>query len=358
MSLEPCQNPSCKSYGRPHPNCRCHGMAEGGEVRRFCETTNQHKSDCQYFAEGGDVQKIDDIEGFLGSDLADDNHEENASAYMANHGTAGILKNNFDNLAHYDSSVKRGHKKVDDHVGSIFGDHKIEDEDHSKRKDYISKWVEKGGVDDDIQNDLYKQQEAHGHEDGPDHIKESIVADEHPVQNMIMQNAKGRISQYLNGLRPQENMPRLPFDTKGDQTEQKKTYDQALHIASHPLSVMKSIKNGTISRDEIQHLQAMYPDVTDMLQKKLTKQIMEYQLDGKRPNYKIRQGLSLFLGTALSSELTPQNIQAAQSTFQQQAQAPQGDGGSKPKKSTTQLSKSSQSFLTSNQSLTRRQQKQ
>lgn len=35
MSYAPCQNPRCRSYGKPHPNCRCdegEQLAEGGEV--------------------------------------------------------------------------------------------------------------------------------------------------------------------------------------------------------------------------------------------------------------------------------------------------------------------------------------
>ncbi len=52
-----CENPSCKSYGKPHPNCRCHaGMSEGGEVfDRYCYKDSAHDSKCKYFAKGGEV---------------------------------------------------------------------------------------------------------------------------------------------------------------------------------------------------------------------------------------------------------------------------------------------------------------
>lgn len=57
----PCKNRACKSHGRPHPNCQCYGddMAEGGEVKSFCDSDRAHKEDCEYFAGGGEVPQDD-----------------------------------------------------------------------------------------------------------------------------------------------------------------------------------------------------------------------------------------------------------------------------------------------------------
>jgi hypothetical protein len=58
----PCINPSCKSYGKSHPNCRCYGgfheaghFAEGGEVdkEKFCDANRMHFKGCEYFKDGG-----------------------------------------------------------------------------------------------------------------------------------------------------------------------------------------------------------------------------------------------------------------------------------------------------------------
>lgn len=56
----PCINPSCKSYGHPHPNCRCYGgvpeaghFAEGGKVGGYCSEDRPHQEDCQFFKAGG-----------------------------------------------------------------------------------------------------------------------------------------------------------------------------------------------------------------------------------------------------------------------------------------------------------------
>ena len=49
----PCLNPSCKSHGKPHPNCKCYSHnAEGGEIS-FCSKNRPHDRSCEYFAEGG-----------------------------------------------------------------------------------------------------------------------------------------------------------------------------------------------------------------------------------------------------------------------------------------------------------------
>lgn len=62
----PCINPSCKSYGKSHPNCLCYGgarkgdylpMAEGGEVENYCGANRMHFKGCEYYSDGGDVQQ-------------------------------------------------------------------------------------------------------------------------------------------------------------------------------------------------------------------------------------------------------------------------------------------------------------
>lgn len=64
MAYAPCKNPACRSYGRPHPNCRCYDgggpedtlfAANGGEVPGFCSQHRPHKEGCEYFAGGGEA---------------------------------------------------------------------------------------------------------------------------------------------------------------------------------------------------------------------------------------------------------------------------------------------------------------
>ena len=68
----PCVNPSCKSFGKSHPNCRCYGgnpegkeshlFAEGGAVEKeyYCDANRTHRKGCEYFKDGGDVRSDSD----------------------------------------------------------------------------------------------------------------------------------------------------------------------------------------------------------------------------------------------------------------------------------------------------------
>lgn len=59
----PCQNKSCRSFGRVHPHCECgplgagteENYAKGGAVESFCSKDRLHDASCAYYADGGDV---------------------------------------------------------------------------------------------------------------------------------------------------------------------------------------------------------------------------------------------------------------------------------------------------------------
>ena len=184
----------------------------------------------------------------------------------------------------------------------------------------------------------------------------SSLVQNSPEQAMALQMARGRMSTYLRGLQPQQQTPSLSFDSPPDTREQKRSYEKALLIAAHPLSVFGHIAKGTLEPEHIQHLNAIYPEVSNQMQKKLTENIMLMQISGERPSYKTRQGLSMLLGAPLSSEFVPANIQAAQSVFIP-AEANQ-QPGAKPTKLKQSLSKSAKAFMTDDQSRQFRMQKQ
>lgn len=357
----PCQNVSCKSNGKPHPNCRCYGdMAEGGEVEPYCSKDQPHRNDCEYYADGGIVGTLRDIEP-----------SHAVAGHIFNHGILGILKMDFDkDLNKYDSSVKKGHKNLESVIHHVFeSDKRLDDEDRSRHHEAIEKWMAKGGVVHNLHQEIYNQNSgpqefAKGgavHKEGHGVLHGHPVEQAYPEQNILLQGAKGRVSNYLSSLKPQENSPRLAFDDSPDQSSKKRSYKIALKIADHPMSLMRDLHKGTLDKEHMQHFQALYPELKEAMQKKVTEKIIRSQLDGKKPNRKIRQSLSLFMGAPLSGEFTPQGIMAAQATFlnkknPSQQQAP--DQANKPKKNTAPLSKSDNAYLTGGQSLVARQQKE
>lgn len=84
----PCINPSCKSYGSSHPNCKCYSnaavaeagyFADGGEVDSYCSKDNPHKEGCEYFADGGMPNKMFEEESAPTEEIPVTQEEQNFS---------------------------------------------------------------------------------------------------------------------------------------------------------------------------------------------------------------------------------------------------------------------------------------
>lgn len=243
----------------------------------------------------------------------------------------------------------------------------------AKNRDKIKKWIDNSGIDGELQQEQYNDNDAEflpGMAEGGEVKKrehkpekpgiqhDGAFGTHYPDQNMMLAMARSRISNYLTGLKPSDGELKLPFDDAPDQTEKKRKYDRAIDIAANPLSIMHEIGRGTLEPDHLQHFNAMHPELKSLLQKKLIKSVFESQMNGKKPPYHVRQALSMFMGTELSSEMSPSSIQAAQNVFaiKKNSQQQQAAGGT-PKSSKAALSKSDQAYLTGSQALARRAQK-
>ncbi len=229
-----------------------------------------------------------------------------------------------------------------------------------KFKDYL----DNGGPDQDIKEESAPQSEESqnfaqgGKVQEREQGEQNALATHYPEQNIIMHTAKGRILNYLNGLRPATNNPKLAFDDEPDTREKKRSYDKAIDIAATPLGVLEEVRKGTLEPEHVAHFNALHPEVGGLLQKKLAEHISRAQLEGKKPSYKVRQGLSLLMGTPLSGEMTPVNIQAAQNVFAR-ANAQKAPNQQQPKttKNTSTLSKADDAFLTGSQAREKRDQR-
>jgi hypothetical protein len=261
--------------------------------------------------------------------------------------------------------IAAGEHKLDLFLDNLMSESskEISQQDFTKLKKQLNDKLEKdGGITGEIQNEYNNQPQpqgfAHGGEvEKPESMLNDPVAMHYPELNIIKQATKARALNYLNGLRPLKNAPRLAFDPEPHDPIKKRNYDKALTVAVNPMSVLHDIKHGKITPEQIGHLNAMYPEFSEYAKKKITEKIIHSQLSGEKPSYKVRQGLSLFMGTALSSEMQPQNIIAAQMTFQMQKSQPQQPQG-QPKKKLSAIGHTDDHYLTPNQAAAGRQQKQ
>lgn len=141
--------------------------------------------------------------------------------------------------------------------------------------------------------------------------KTGIYLEDH-AQHMA-QTASNAV-QYLSSLKPKEE--RLsPLDTKlpPDPIKQEK-YERALTIAEQPLVVMESIKDGSLTAEDVNHIKTLYPGLYGQLTQKLTHELVTYQQKGDVADipYSTIMSLSLFMGQPLETSLQPQSIQALQ----------------------------------------------
>lgn len=131
---------------------------------------------------------------------------------------------------------------------------------------------------------------------------------------------------YLNQLRPvvaKQN----PLDSELKPTKiQLAEYHHALDIAEQPLSVLKELKENTLTSQSLMHLKALYPSLYPRLVQKVSTEMMNTLSRGDSISYPMRMGLSLFLGQPLDSSLTPEGIQSAQATFLADVSPQQGQG--------------------------------
>ncbi len=265
------------------------------------------------------------------------------------------------NAIHYAQQVARGAQKIATGVEALFkaGSAEIAPAASDAAKEELKGFIEGGQVEEQIKNQIGSEPQAtpafaHGGQvtapQPTDHF-----ATVFPEQNTLLNAAKGRISSYLNGLRPTAHQPKLAFDPKPLDRDKHRSYNKAIELAVNPLKILDKVNKGNLTPEDMKHFTAMYPEVYTTLSKRMTERITKAQLAGEKPDYKKRQAMSLFLGAPLDSTLTPVAIQTAQAVFanknaQQQPML-------KNKKGTSSLGKSVDSYQTADQARVQRQQK-
>lgn len=125
---------------------------------------------------------------------------------------------------------------------------------------------------------------------------------------MIASNAVN----FLNSIRPQA-VQRAPLDPPlKPSIAVQAQYDRALDIAQQPLIVLKSIKDGTLTSNDVMALHTLYPDLYKGLRSKVMNQVVESTSKGETIPYNTRLGLSMFLQQPLDSTMKPLSIAMAQ----------------------------------------------
>ncbi len=171
-------------------------------------------------------------------------------------------------------------------------------------------------------------------------------------QNSLMPEYSGMVAatgaravQYLNSIKPNDQkmspLDQKPIISKAQQAN----YNRAVDVAQQPLIAIKSIKNGTLTPQDVQTVRAIYPDLYNSFSQKIHSQLIDYTAKGKQVPYDTRLSLSLFLGQSLDSTMTPQGIMANQPKPEQRP-SQQGASTQPQKGSLKELSKMSGMYET------------
>lgn len=253
--------------------------------------------------------------------------------------------------------VAAGTSKLNPAIEGLFksAGHTVHELATEENKKAISDWVENGGTDKELVED---NQSAMGFADGGEvgsPAPKHAFATAYPVQNIMLNQIRGRAYGYLNSIRPQKNESKLPFDAPTPQKIKEKEYSKALGFAAKPLSILNHVSKGDLTPGDLTHFTQMYPEVYQHISAQMTKKITEAQLKGEKPSYKKRQAMSLFLGVNLDSTFTPQAISTIQGIYAMKKQSQQA---APPAAKTKTLSKAAPSYLTDAQARTQREQNQ
>lgn len=136
---------------------------------------------------------------------------------------------------------------------------------------------------------------------------------------------------YLNAQRPQIDK-KAPLDSEAKPTTaQQAAFNRTLRIAEQPLLVLKQLKEGTLMPKDLMDLKTLNPALYQKISSQIQESLMNHVSEEGSIPYKLRMGLSMFISQPLDSTMTPQAIQLAQASFQQNVsptqKAPEARGG-------------------------------
>jgi len=291
----PCINPSCKSFGKSHPNCKCYagpggssleGMfAHGGTV-----CSGAHHESCEHYADGGMIAENEKILN---------NPHDTLDHIGVHKGLLHLL-------------TKTGHSKSEDPNKPI-----EEYIDHSRKgRKLLHNHIEHMFTTDNMMPDKNAREALKSHlQDLREHPEKMLevggnLASVLPNHAIQLAAKLGHVTDHFNAIRPIQSKAN-PLDelTPADKVDEEK-YDRHLDIAQNPAMVIKHAKEGNLLPSDMQALSIMYPTLHNVIKEKG----MEALIDAKSKNmeipYRHKLGLSTLLGQPMDSTMTPQSMQA------------------------------------------------
>lgn len=148
-----------------------------------------------------------------------------------------------------------------------------------------------------------------------------------PAHTVALGSTIHAISTLLNTIDPNQG-PKAPLDRKPQlNSTQKAQYDRILDIAQQPLTVLKDIKDGSVTSHDVLTLKCIYPELYDTLKSKLMSEVVDMTSKEEAIPFSKVMALSVFMQTPLESSLMPIAIAMAQPAPEMPPQAPNSPSG-------------------------------
>lgn len=330
-----CRNPSCKSYGKSHPNCQCRPPsfraqyrvleydARGGRVgSHFCQDRIAHHPACEhYLADGGQIEANQEFE--TNPTLALDH-----AIYQ--HGLLHAL-------------TKTGHSRSED-PGRIAEDHleAMRRGRSASQRDGVG--VFRDPVRPKAQAGCVRALKDHlGHlEMHPEELLDigGELHRELPAHATALGAKTAAVMNYLGALKPKSQQGRPLDQVSPPSAGAEAAYQRQLEIAEDPARAYARIQDGTLKPADLMTLRALYPQMTDRMQQHVGEALIHAKSENQTIPYSQKMKTSLFLGEPLDTTMTQPAMLAciqanadAETTTQG---APQGKPKERPPSAQTQ----------------------
>ena len=144
----------------------------------------------------------------------------------------------------------------------------------------------------------------------------------------------GLISNKINFLnskipRPKSGFNLAPIDWEPSDAE-KQRFENYYEVGNDPMVVFKQMKDGALTTQSIEALNAMYPMLYTMMKATISQTLSPDHL--KTMSYDKRRAIALFLGKPLDSSMIPQVMASNQLVYSQMGAAKAAQGETKTSK--------------------------
>ena len=155
--------------------------------------------------------------------------------------------------------------------------------------------------------------------------KTARVANADPEVGMVLQQRIANTVQFLNSKLPKSAVLPGAFQRPYQPSSlELAKFERYVQVAEAPLTILEEVKNGTLTREHVEALQALYPEIYRQVQQR----IMSNITSGKWSlSYERRLQLGILLGVPADSSLQPESVAQLQSNFAtEEAEEPRAKG--------------------------------